>query len=242
MTLSSDLFQKLVVSHYLREITVRATKMRPWALSCFTAKFTFLKKKRHLTENTIITKNVNSSIFHKAIFSRKLIFLSMTPERVSLCYDFRLVGLLRCCSLELHVWFLVSCRAILTWRKQGASRETIKIPSKAQFWRPRSDLHCSHSILSMSDWTREAKPKVTRSDHKNRPSWEDLLRYSSVKTLMKMHLKASKNRDGRFAKESLQLKNHRKIGSIGTFLRFAVRCDLLQNRVLITFFQVDGGA
>ena len=197
--------------------------MRPWALSCFTAKFTFLKKKRHLTENTIITKNVNSSIFHKAIFSRKLIFLSMTPAvRVSLCYDFRLVGLLRCCSLELHVWFLVSCRAILTWRKQGASRETIKIPSKAQFWRPRSDLHCSHSILSMSDWTREAKPKVTRSDHKNRPSWEDLLRCSSVKTLMKMHLKASKNRDGSFAKESLQLKNHRKIGSIGTFLRFAV--------------------
>ena len=59
---------------------------------------------------------------------------------------------------------------------------------------------------------------------------------------MKMHLKASKNRDGRFAKESLQLKNHRKIGSIGTFLRFAVRCDLLQNELLITFFQVDGGA
>ena len=175
-------------------------------------------------------------------FLRKLIFLSMTPERVSLCYDFRLVGLLRCCSLELHVWFLVSCRAILTWRKQGASRETIKIPSKAHFWRPRSDLHHHHSILSMSDWTREAKPKVTRSDHKNRPSWEDLLRYSSVKTLMKMHLKASKNRDGRFAKESLQLKNHRKIGSIGTFLRFAVRCDLLQNELLITFFQVDGGA
>ena len=59
--------------------------------------------------------------------------------------------------------------AILTWRKQGASRETIKIPSKAHFWRPRSDLHHHHSILSMSDWTW--KPKVTRSDHKNRP-WE----------------------------------------------------------------------
>ena len=144
-----------------------------------------------------------------------------------------------CCSLELHVWFLVSCRAILTRRKQGASRETIKIPSKAQFWRPRSDLHCSHSILSMSDWTREAKPKVTRSDHKNRP-WEDLLRYSSVKTLMKMHLKASKNRDGRFAKESLQLKNHRKIGSIATSLRLLhqyLRCDLLENDLLIIFFR-----
>ena len=50
------------------------------------------------------------------------------------------------CTHTRHSLKNVLCCAILTWRKQGASRETIKIPSKAHFWRPRSDLQ-HHSIL-----------------------------------------------------------------------------------------------
>ena len=155
--------------------------MSSWYLHILQQNSLFLRGHKEIAEKVAvckkkwnqILKNVNSSIFHKAIFFKKIDFSVNDPTAllISQRVFVMIFGLsvCCCCSLELHVWFLVSCRAILTRRKQGASRETIKIPSKAQFWRPRSDLHHHHSILSMSDWTW--KPKVTRSDHKNRP-WE----------------------------------------------------------------------
>ena len=130
----------------------------------------------------------------------------MTPKL--LCYDFSV--LLYSPPSKMSGFWLEGCRAILTWRKQGASRETIKIPSKAHFWRPRSDLHCSYPAIQFFRWVIGPVKQNQKSHDQTTKTGHEKFSYS-VKTLMKMHLNASKNRESRFAKESWQLKNQRKI-------------------------------